>query len=140
MSAMRTIAVLAIIALAVAAETCGGNCPSDDCNSCPCGTSRDVVDIDSFCSQYSGWSMECCRCIVSHESGGNAHAVNHNSNGSNDVGLFQINDINWPSCSGGQPPCNPSTSLECAKEVFHWGSNTWKLWSTCGGCGCCGRA
>jgi hypothetical protein len=21
--------------------------------------------------------------------------------------------------------------------VWGWGGNTWRLWSTCGGCGCC---
>lgn len=29
------------------------------------------------------------------ESGGNAHAANENSNGSFDVGLWQINSGNW---------------------------------------------
>ena len=32
------------------------------------------------------------------ESGGNAHAVNQNTGGSYDVGLWQINDFNWVSC------------------------------------------
>jgi len=29
------------------------------------------------------------------ESGANAHAVNQNTGGSYDVGLWQINDFNW---------------------------------------------
>ena len=37
---------------------------------------------------------------MSHESGGNAHAANHNSNGSYDVGLWQINSVNWGSWYG----------------------------------------
>jgi hypothetical protein len=37
---------------------------------------------------------------MSHESGGNGHAVNQNSGGSYDVGLWQINDYNWNACSG----------------------------------------
>lgn len=39
--------------------TCGGNCPSGDCGSCPCGTSPNQQDIASWCSQY-GWDQSCC--------------------------------------------------------------------------------
>jgi len=63
--------------------------------------------------------------------------VNYNHDGSFDVGLFQINDFNWNSCSGGKAPCNSSKNLKCAEDVYKWGKNTWKNWSTCGGCGCC---
>ena len=64
----------------------------------------------------------------------------HNTNGSDDVGLWQVNSSNWASCSGGSAPCSVSANLACAKKVFGWGGNTWKYWSTCGACGCCGRA
>jgi hypothetical protein len=37
---------------------------------------------------------------MSHESSGNANAMNENSDGSYDVGLWQINDYNWNACSG----------------------------------------
>lgn len=77
---------------------------------------------------------------MSKESGGNANAVNQNSGGSYDVGLWQINDMNWASCSGGAAPCDPSKNLECAKKVFGWGGNTWKYWSTCSACGVCNSA
>jgi len=119
------------------ANTCGGNCPSNDCDSCPCGYSPSYVDINSICSQYSGWDQQCCRCIVSHESGGNAHAVNQNSGGSLDVGVFQINSANWGACSGGQAPCDQGSNLNCAIKVWQWGGKSFRLWSTCGGCGCC---
>jgi hypothetical protein len=78
---------------------------------------------------------------VSHESGGNGNAVNYNAGQSSsylwDVGLWQINSYNWNSCSGGAAPCSLNTNLECAKKVFQWGGNTFKLWSTCGACGAC---
>ena len=120
------------------ATTCGGNCPSGKCNTCYCGSSSSYVDIASACSQYSGWSQTHCQCIAKHESGGNAHAQLHNTNGSDDVGLWQINSSNWSSCSGGSAPCSVSANLACAKKVFGWGGNTWKYWSTCGSCGACG--
>lgn len=76
---------------------------------------------------------------MSKESGGNANAVNQNgAGGSYDVGLWQINDMNWASCSGnsnwylsicslsfmlnciiegGAAPCDPSKNLECGKYI-----------------------
>lgn len=58
-------------------------------------------------------------------------------NGTFDVGLWQINKVNWDSCSGGAAPCDASQSLTCAIDVWKWGGGSFKLWSTCGGCGCC---
>jgi len=124
----------------VGGTNCGGNCPGGNCPSCPCGTSKNLLDITSWCSQYSGWNQANCRCIVSHESGGNGNAVCYNTNGSYDVGLWQINDYNWSACSGGSAPCGASANLACAKKVYAWGGNTWKFWSTCGACGACSSA
>ena len=55
------------------------------------------------------------------------HCSMQNSGGSYDIGLWQINDMNWASCSGGKAPCDPNTNLNCAKKVFGWGGNTWKV-------------
>jgi hypothetical protein len=131
------VCVLAVLVCAAVADTCGGNCPSNDCPSCPCGTSTSYVSIDSWCGSFSGWNQACCRFIVQHESSGNAHAVNHNSNGSFDVGVWQINSVNWNDCNGGRAPCDPSSNLQCATQVWRWGGNSFRLWSTCGECGCC---
>ena len=38
------------------AGTCGGNCPSNTCTDCYCGTSASYVDIASWCSQHS-WNQ-----------------------------------------------------------------------------------
>lgn len=138
---MKSILLVSLCLIFAYANTCGGNCPSNDCpGNCNCGSTPNVVSVSSWCSQYSGWSQTCCQCIASHESGGNANAENYNSNGSTDIGLWQINSSNWPSCSGGVAPCNPSTNLACAKKIFGYGGNTWKYWSTCTACGCCSRA
>jgi len=130
---------LATISLSLA-DTCGGNCPSDDCpaGQCDCGDSPNDVDPSQYCSEYSDWSQDCCNCIANAESGGNANAENYNTNGSTDIGLYQVNSINWSACSGGSPPCDPDTNTACAHQIWQWGGNTWKLWSTCGQCGCCG--
>mmetsp|Transcript_10208 Transcript_10208/g.15382 ORF Transcript_10208/g.15382 Transcript_10208/m.15382 type:complete len:153 (-) Transcript_10208:48-506(-) len=120
--------------------TCGGNCPGG-CPSCPCGTTKDVVDPTSYCQKHSDWSQYCCKCIASKESGYNANAANYNTGGTYDVGMWQINQQNWDSCSGGKAPCSINTNEDCAHKVWGWGGNTWRLWSTCGLCGdCCNSA
>ena len=111
-------------------RACGGKLPG----ACQ---GRSSVDIASWCSKYTGWSQASCKCIAQHESAGDAHACNMNVDGSLDIGLWQINDMNWGSCSGGRAPCDPASNLACAKKTFAWGGNTWKLWSSCSKCGVC---
>lgn len=117
--------------------TCGGNCPNG-CPACPCGIENNIVSIDHYCKFFTGWSQECCQCVGGEFSGGESNAAQYNSNDdSYDVGLYQINDINWGACSEGQPPCDPKTNMECAKKVWNWGGGTWRLWGSCASCGCC---
>jgi hypothetical protein len=97
---MKWIIVLAMIFAIGLADSCGGNCPTGKCPTCFCGTTKKMEDITAWCAKYN-WDQSCCKCIVSHESGGNAHQMNYNINGSTDVGLWQINNINWGSCSNG---------------------------------------
>ncbi|ELR15861.1 uncharacterized protein ACA1_187480 [Acanthamoeba castellanii str. Neff] len=130
-------ALFLAVPLLVQADTCGGNCPSNDCSSCPCGYSSSYVDVGSACSQFSGWDQGCCQCIANHESGGNLNAANQNYDGSYDIGLWQINDQNWGQCSGGNAPCDFNSNLNCAIKVWSWGGNSFRLWSTCSACGCC---
>jgi hypothetical protein len=137
-SLLILVALLACSAVALAQDDCGGNCPSQDCPGCPCGYSTNYQDIGGWCSQYGGWDQGQCQCIVNAESSGNANADNYNPGGNTyDVGMAQVNTINWSSCSGGNPPCDPSTNLNCAIDVWRWGGGSFKLWSTCGGCGAC---
>lgn len=89
---MNKLLILSVLVLVILADSCGGNCPSGNCPTCFCGTSKNVVDIGTWCAKY-GWNQACCKCIVSHESGGNGNAVGHNTDGSNDVGLWQINTV-----------------------------------------------
>eukprot|EP00286_Rhodomonas_abbreviata_P028551 CAMPEP_0181302132 /NCGR_PEP_ID=MMETSP1101-20121128/7802_1 /TAXON_ID=46948 /ORGANISM="Rhodomonas abbreviata, Strain Caron Lab Isolate" /LENGTH=125 /DNA_ID=CAMNT_0023407499 /DNA_START=67 /DNA_END=441 /DNA_ORIENTATION=+ len=104
-------------------STCGGNCPGG-CASCPCGSSSNYEDAAKWCAKYS-WNQANCQCIMKAESGTNANAANQNTGGSYDVGLWQINDYNWNACSSGKAPCDPSTNLACAIDVYNWGGKTW---------------
>lgn len=128
--------ILIVLVFAIAfADTCGGNCPSNRCASCPCGTTKVMGDISAQCARYS-WNQACCKCIVSHESGGNTKAMLYNTNGTFDVGFWQINQSNWASCSSGHAPCDVDSNLQCAIKVYQWGGNTFKFWSTHTACGC----
>ena len=114
---------------------CGGNCPRNNCPSCPCGSTRSLIDIAAICKKHN-WTQKCCQCIVKRESGGNANAMCYNTNKTFDVGVFQINKTNWKDCSGGNPPCDVDTNLQCAIKVYNWGRKTWKFWATAEKCGC----
>jgi len=87
---------------------------------------------------YDGWSQDCCKCVVYHESTGNLRAEDYNENHTYDVGFWAINQINWAGCSGGQPPCSIQANLECAKKIWNIYKN-WRPWSTCGKCNCCDK-
>ena len=117
------------------ASNCGGNCPGG-CNSCPCGMTKSYLDIKEWCSKYH-WNQENCQCIMIHESEGNANAVNQNVDGTYDVGLWQIDSVNWKACDRGKTPCDPTENLNCAIDIYGWGGNTWSLWATCGMCNAC---
>ena len=106
-------------------STCGGNCPGGYTLSM--WLFSNYVDIASWCSKYS-WNQKNCQCIMNAESR-NANADNENSDGSFDVGLWQINDYKGKLLRG-KAPCDPNTNLNCAKKVYQWGGNM-KLWSTC---------
>jgi hypothetical protein len=56
--------------------------------------------------------------------------MNYNSNGSTDVGLWQINSINWGNCNSGHAPCDPTQNLNCAIKIYQGRSNSWNAWST----------
>eukprot|EP01113_Clastostelium_recurvatum_P045921 TRINITY_DN796_c0_g1_i1.p1 TRINITY_DN796_c0_g1~~TRINITY_DN796_c0_g1_i1.p1 ORF type:complete len:152 (-),score=33.10 TRINITY_DN796_c0_g1_i1:198-608(-) len=128
------LSVCALLSVALA-STCGGNCPKD-CPSCPCGNTVQKTDITQACQQYKGWNQKCCECIAQHESGGDLHAAHYNTDGSYDVGLWQINSVHFKSCNGGQAPCDLASNLKCAIAVYNEGKN-FGPWTTCGPCNCC---
>lgn len=66
--------------------------------------------------------------IAYAESGFNADATNHNTNGSTDYGLWQINSVhNFPELANGQWR-DPNTNARLAYQV--WKGSGWNAWST----------
>lgn len=77
-------------------------------------------------------------CVAKHESRLKTNAVNLNSNGSTDHGIFQINDAWWLSECGVDPEAlkDPMVNTKCAKTVFdRQGLMAWygyqKNWAIC---------
>lgn len=134
MKILLTLCVLVTLAASMA-STCGGNCPVG-CPNCFCGNNKRMEDIATWCAKHN-WEQNCCKCIVSHESLGNANFMHHNStDGSYGVGLWQINNINWGECNNGHAPCDPSQNLHCAIMVYTDAGNSWKVWGSHSACGC----
>ncbi|XP_028828537.1 lysozyme C-like [Denticeps clupeoides] len=91
---------------------------------------------------YRGISLANWVCLARYESNYNTDATNHNSDGSTDYGIFQINNRWW--CSNGvfrsanacHISCSAllssdiSTAIECAKRVVRDpnGIGAWVAW------------
>ncbi len=73
-------------------------------------------------SKYFGSATPQALAIIKCESGGNPNATNHNSNGSTDRGLFQIN-----SCHGANSTYNVEANIAYAYKLSRGGRN-WSPW------------
>ncbi|MBN3317270.1 LYSC2 protein, partial [Atractosteus spatula] len=92
---------------------------------------------------YWGYSLPNWVCLSEWESGYNTAAINHNSDGSTDYGIFQINSRWW--CEDGKTPrskdacgifCSQlltndiTVAIQCAKRVVRDpnGMSAWVAW------------
>lgn len=76
------------------------------CRSCQCPSTKNIVDLDAFCTSESGWNSKCCKCLVNRLSAGNSNFERFRTN--NEVGVLPI-DLNTFFYS----PCNLITSKPC---------------------------
>ncbi|XP_053097514.1 lysozyme C-like [Pangasianodon hypophthalmus] len=92
---------------------------------------------------YQGISLANWVCLAKHESNYNTGAINNNSDGSTDYGIFQINNRWWcsngkfPSSNGCKISCsqlltdNISQAAQCAKTIVRQqGITAWVAWRT----------
>ncbi|XP_026196308.1 lysozyme C-like [Anabas testudineus] len=90
---------------------------------------------------YRGYSLANWVCLSKWESSYNTQAINHNTDGSTDYGIFQINSRWW--CSNGTPSSNAcnikcselltdnvAVAINCAKRVVRDpnGMGAWVAW------------
>jgi hypothetical protein len=70
-------------------------------------------------------------CIAKAESGYRTDAVNHNSNGTYDLGIFQLNDVHGWSWA---TRMDPDQNIKLAYGIYQsWGN--WSAWATHSKCG-----
>ncbi|XP_029025769.1 lysozyme C-like [Betta splendens] len=92
---------------------------------------------------YWGYSLANWVCLTRHESNFNTDAINHNTDGSTDYGIFQINSRWWCDKGDGTPTANGcnikcssllsddvSVAINCAKRVVRDpnGMSAWVAW------------
>lgn len=93
------------------------------------------VSVSTNCEDYRGlvsqynWDVNTALAIMRAESGCNPRAFNaHNSDGSNDGGLFQVNSIHVRSgLIGDQERFDPASNVRAAYVIYQ-GSH-WRAWS-----------
>nr|CAL85497.1 LysX [Drosophila simulans] len=102
-----------------------------------CSLAREMANLGVPRDQLSKWA-----CIAEHESSYRTGVVGPpNTDGSNDYGIFQINDLYWCQPSSGKfshngcgVSCNAlltddiKSSVRCALKVL--GQQGWSAWST----------
>ena len=122
--------VLLSLGVVASDPSCGGNCRWNDCQSCPCGSTPNFVNVTALCESVSTWDAACCKCIVMNGSKGNANNVITDEDNF-DIGLFHLNSLTFQkSCSGLKNACNPSDNLNCAVKLYNSDpAHPWFLWS-----------
>ena len=90
---MKKALFLACLLVIGFASSCGGNCPGGNCPTCTCGSDKQILDLSKWCAAYS-WDQSCCKCIFSHETGGNSNFISYDSGPAPwTIGLFAIKQV-----------------------------------------------
>lgn len=78
------------------------------------------TDIEQYiCDTFGHFNCQVALAVMKAESGGNPEAWNANDNGTLDVGLWQINSINWDTCGMSMSDLlDPYNNTDCAKIIY----------------------
>ncbi|XP_036334585.1 lysozyme 1-like [Rhagoletis pomonella] len=132
---MKVFAFL-VVALALAAPAFGKTYTR-------CTLAQELLRLDVPKDQLARWT-----CIAEHESSYRTDAVGKtNSNGSNDYGIFQINNYYWCQPANGRFSYNQcslscdellttdiSASVTCSQKILRMqGWTAWATWKYCNG-------
>ena len=81
-------------------------------------------------ARYFGDDIRIAKAVMQAESGCNSRADNTgtNTDGSNDVGLMQINSVHCPHLIRCSDRTNPEKNLQAARQIYN--SSGWSAWST----------
>jgi hypothetical protein len=96
----------------------------------PVGTILTASQISSYAQSagFRGQSLQIATAIALAESGGRVAAVNHDSDGSTDRGLWQINSIH-SEYNANRLLNDPAYNAQAAYQISSGGSN-WYPWTT----------
>ena len=114
--------------------TCGGNCPTGMCSSCPCGNKTNPIDVDKFCRSYSKWDFDCCKCIVEQQNpdfnSNFCNTVNDYPRGHWECGFLPINEAFMSECKVKYlwQLCSESAILKCSTDLYEYFHNSFEAW------------
>lgn len=77
------------------------------------------------------WDVKVAMAVMKAESGCRTSALGHNTNGTNDAGLFQVNSIHDTTDRRYQPEYNVALAYKIYAARSKWDSSGWKAWSVC---------
>lgn len=80
----------------------------------------------SLVNNYA-WDKRIAYAVCMAESGGNPNARGVNTNGTDDVGLMQINSVHVPRLISSNDRLDPNKNMQAAYSIY-MGSG-WKAWS-----------
>jgi len=88
------------------------------------------TDIEKYvCDVFGNFNCQVALAVMESESGGNPEAWNANTNGTLDVGLWQINSINWETCGMSMSDLlNPYKNTDCAKTLYDRAGGSFTPW------------
>lgn len=128
---MQRLILVLLLIFHISSNTCGGNCPSNTCTSCICGTSKSPSAPD--CSKYT-WDRNCCKCISTKVSQNNKHFMTQ-AFGFLEIGMFGISEDDY--CTSRAYLCNHGDNTACAFEIYIESLKDWSYWDyEATACGC----
>lgn len=88
------------------------------------------TDVEKYiCEVFGNFECQVALAVMEAESGGNPEAWNANNNGTLDVGLWQINSINWETCGMSMSDLlNPYKNTDCAKILYDRADSSFTPW------------
>lgn len=87
-------------------------------------------DIEQYiCDTFGTYECQVAIAVMRAESKGNAEAWNYNTNGTLDIGLWQINEINWDTCNMTMKDLlDPYKNTDCAKIMYDRSDESFSPW------------
>lgn len=131
---MKACLILLLLALALQTSSlsCGGNCPTDTCEQCPCGNQTNYINVNDYCNLMTSGtnaSINCCKCIIQITSKGNEKYSEEYSK----LRFERIGIIPYPLEALANCPnpteslCNWKQNADCVRRVYRE-YNAWWIW------------